>query len=165
MVSFNQCHLRPNGSSPEQGSQSVKLSFGTNISMGRPKFDMPAWGNVIFANLLTITKMEWGKHPDFFAYDNPTSGKTVIIVIHQAIHVPMMECDLICPMQVRMNDVKLDDEPKFLTDDPTNESHAISSEDDIGTLISITLELKVVTSYSLTRKPTMHEFDKCPRIE
>ena len=39
------------------------------------------------------------------AYDNPTSGKTVIIVAHEAIHVPTMECNLICPMQVRMNDV------------------------------------------------------------
>ena len=45
-------------------------------------------------------------------------------------------------MQVRMNDIKLDDKPKFLTGDPTNESHAISCEDNTGTLINITLELK-----------------------
>ena len=38
------------------------------------------------------------------AYDNPISGKTVIIVIHQAIYVPTMDCNLICPMQVRMNE-------------------------------------------------------------
>ena len=76
------------------------------------------------------------------AYDNPTSHRTVIIVIHQAIYVPTMDCNLICPMQVRMNDVKLDDKPKFLTGDPTNESHAISCEDNTGTLINITLELK-----------------------
>ena len=81
------------------------------------------------------------------AYDNPTSGKTVIIVAHEAIHVPTMECNLICPMQVRMNDVKLDDKPKFLAEDPTNESHAMSCEDNTGTLINITLELKGVTSY------------------
>ena len=56
------------------------------------------------------------------AYDNPTSCKTVIIVIHQVIHVPTMDCNLICPMQVRMNDVKLDDKPKFLIEDPTDES-------------------------------------------
>ena len=80
------------------------------------------------------------------AYDNPTSGKTVIIVVHEAIHVPAMDCNLICPMQVRMNDVKLDDKPKFLTEDPTNESHVISCEDNMGTLINITLELKGVTS-------------------
>ena len=60
------------------------------------------------------------------AYDNPTSGTTVIIVVHQAIDVPTMDCDLTCPMQVRMNDVKLDDQPKFLTEDKTDESHALS---------------------------------------
>ena len=99
------------------------------------------------------------------AYDNPTSGKTVIIVIHQAVYVPTMDHNLICPMQVRMNDVKLDDKPKVLTEDATNESHAISCEDNTGTLINITLELKRVTSYFPTRKPTMNEFDNCLRIE
>ena len=72
------------------------------------------------------------------ADDNPTSGTTVIIVVHQAIHVPTIDCNLICPMQARMNDVKLDDRPKFLTEDPTDESHAISCEDNMRTLIYIT---------------------------
>ena len=35
----------------------------------------------------------------------------------------------------------------------------------MGTLINITLELKGVTSYFPTRKPTKHEFDNCTRIE
>ena len=69
------------------------------------------------------------------AYDNPILGTTVIIVVHQAIHVPTMDCNLICPMQVRMHDVKLDDKPKFLTEDPTDESHAISCDDNMGTLV------------------------------
>ena len=34
-----------------------------------------------------------------------------------------------------------------------------------GPLINITLELKRVSSYFPTRKPTKHEFDNCPRIE
>ena len=68
-------------------------------------------------------------------------------------------------MQVSMNDVKLDDKPKVLTEDPANESHAISCEDNTGTLINLTLDLKGVTSYVPTRKPTKHEFDNCPRIE
>ena len=87
----------------------------------------------------------------------------MIIVIHQAS--PNNGLQLNCPVQVRMNDVKLDDKPKFQTEDPTNESHAISCEDNMGTLIIITLELKGVTSYFPTRKPTKHEFDNCPRIE
>ena len=76
------------------------------------------------------------------AYDNPSSGKTVIIVVHQAIHLTTMDYNLICPMQVRMIEVMLDDKPKFLTEDPTVELHAISCEDNMGILINITLELK-----------------------
>ena len=66
----------------------------------------------------------------------------MIIVIHQAIYVRTMDCNLICPVQVRMNDVKLDDKPKFLAEDPSTESHAITCEDNTGTLINITLELR-----------------------
>ena len=91
--------------------------------------------------------------PGALAYDNITSGTTVIIVVHQAIHVQTMGCNLICPMQVWVNDDKLDDKPKFLTEDPTDESHAISSEDNMGTLVNITLSMKGVTSYFPTRKP------------
>ena len=68
-------------------------------------------------------------------------------------------------MQVRMNNVQLDDNPKFLTEDPIDESHAISCEDIMGALVNITLALKGVTSYFPTRKPTKHEFENCPRIE
>ena len=90
---------------------------------------------------LTLTSSGWDTLQKL-----QTSVKTEIIVIHQAIYVPVMDCNLICPMQVRMNDVKLDDKPKLLTEDPTNESHAISCEDNTGTLINIALELKGVTS-------------------
>ena len=99
------------------------------------------------------------------AYDNLTSGKTVMIVIHQPIHVPTMDGNLICPMQVRTKDFKRDDKPKLHTEDPTNESHAVSCEDNVGTQINITLALKGVTSYFHMRKPTKHEFENCPRIE
>ena len=65
--------------------------------------------------------------------------------VHQAIHVPTMDCNLICPIQVRMSDVKLYDKSKILTKDPTDESHAITCEDNMGTQINITLALKGVT--------------------
>ena len=86
-----------------------------------------------------------------------------MIVVHQAIHVPTMDCNLICPMQVWMNDVKLDDKTKFLTEDPTDELHAVSCDDNMGTLIDITLAMKGVTSYFPTRKPA--NFENCPKIE
>ena len=64
-----------------------------------------------------------------------------------------MDCNLICQMQVRMNDVKLDDKPKLLTEDPTDESHAISCEDNTGKRGNIILPHK------------KEEFENCPRIE
>ena len=33
------------------------------------------------------------------AYDDQVTGKTTILVVHQAIHVPTMESSLLCPMQ------------------------------------------------------------------
>ena len=81
------------------------------------------------------------------AYDNPTPGTTVIIVVHQAIHVPTMNCNLICPIQLRMNDVELIEKPKLLKEDPTDDSHATSCEDNTGTLVNMTVALKGVTSY------------------
>jgi hypothetical protein len=36
----------------------------------------------------------------------PTTGETVVLMTHQAVHVPTMENDLLCPMQMRVNDVQ-----------------------------------------------------------
>ena len=32
------------------------------------------------------------------AYDDPTSGNVIIIVVHQAVLIPHMDVNLICPM-------------------------------------------------------------------
>ena len=39
------------------------------------------------------------------AYNDPMTGTTVVLVIHEAVHVPTMNNNLLCPMQVRMNDI------------------------------------------------------------
>ena len=64
-----------------------------------------------------------------------------------------------------MNDVKLNDRPQVLTEDPTDESHAISCDDSTGPLVNITMSLKGVTSYFPAMKPTKHLFNNYPRIE
>ena len=99
------------------------------------------------------------------AYDNQAAGKMTIIVVHQAIHIPTMESNLLCPMQVQMNDVKVDETPKFLAENPTDTMHAIFSKDADGIQVTIPLSLKGVTSYFLTRKPTEEEFNSCPRFD
>ena len=85
------------------------------------------------------------------AYDDQATRKMTILVVHQAIHVPTMESTLLCPMQGQMNDVKVDETPKFLTENPTDLMHAISGKDADGIQVTIPLSLKGVTSYFPTR--------------
>ena len=99
------------------------------------------------------------------AYDDQVTGKTTILVVHQAIHVPTMESNLLCPMQVQINDVKVDETPKFLTKNPTDIMHAISGKDGDGIQVTIPLSLRGATSYFPTRKPTEEEFNSCPRFD
>ena len=91
------------------------------------------------------------------AYDDQTSGRTTILVVHQIIHVPTMGSNLLCPMEVWMNDFKVDETLKFLTKNPTDIMHAISGKDADGIQVTIQLSLKGVTSYFPTRKPTKEE--------
>eukprot|EP00978_Attheya_sp_CCMP212_P027944 scaffold94968_cov61-Attheya_sp.AAC.4 len=47
------------------------------------------------------------------AYDDPTTGEVIIVVIHQAIYIPTMDHNILCPI-LRMNEVMIDDCPKFV---------------------------------------------------
>ncbi len=63
------------------------------------------------------------------AYDDPVTGKVYHLVINQAIHIPHLDHHLLCPMQCRVNDVIVDNTPKFLTSDPTDHMHALTIVD------------------------------------
>ena len=47
------------------------------------------------------------------AYDDQATGKMTILVVHQAIHMPTMESNLLCPMQVQIHGIKVDETPNF----------------------------------------------------
>ena len=94
------------------------------------------------------------------AYDDPASGETLILRIHQAVHIPTMTNNLLCPMQMRLNDVEVNDCPKFVHDNPTDKTHTITVKGDNDTLV-IPLSLKGVTSYFPTRIPTAAENETC----
>jgi hypothetical protein len=51
------------------------------------------------------------------AYDDSMTGKVYHLVIDQAIHIPHLDHHLLCSMQCRVNDVVVDNTPKFLTSD------------------------------------------------
>ena len=63
------------------------------------------------------------------AYEDHTTGKVYHLVINQAIHIPHLDHHLFCPMQCQVNDVIVNDTPKFLMSNPTDHSHALIIKD------------------------------------
>ncbi len=53
-------------------------------------------------------------------YDDPQTGRTLHLIINQAIHIPHLDHHLLCPMQCRVNGVTVNNLPKFLATDPTD---------------------------------------------
>ena len=58
-----------------------------------------------------------------------------MLIVHQAIN------NWLCLMQVWIHDVRLDNTPKFQTENPTNQTHAISMTDTDGNNITIHFSL------------------------
>jgi hypothetical protein len=58
-------------------------------------------------------------------YDNAMTGQTVILVVNQAIYIPDLNHNLLGTMQLRLNDVKVNDVLRFLTDEPDEHTHSL----------------------------------------
>jgi len=93
-------------------------------------------------------------------YEDPITGQEYMLAINQAIHIPGMKNNLLCPMQIRMNDVSVNEIPKFLVKNPTDEDHAIMIDlyEDDGRL-TVPLSLEGVTSYFPSFKPTSEQYE------
>jgi hypothetical protein len=76
-----------------------------------------------------------------FAYNEPTSGRVIILTVHQGLEVPTMDYSLIPLFFMRMNDIKVNECPKSLMLDPTEEDHAVivGHGDDDTTIIPLLL--------------------------
>jgi hypothetical protein len=102
------------------------------------------------------------------AYDDPQSGRTLHLIIHQAIHIPHLDHHLLCPMQCRVNDMIVNDLPKFLAPDPTDQTHAlpIKYPDNPLQPVILPLNLRGVTSLLYVRPVTIDEFNSLdqPRL-
>ena len=84
-------------------------------------------------------------------YDNPYDGKTYILVLRNALHVPSMDHNLIPPFMLREMGVTMNDVPKIHKEDPTVDDHVITFAE---TGFRIPLSLWGIFSYFLTSKPT-----------
>jgi hypothetical protein len=95
------------------------------------------------------------------AFDHPKDGQVYHLVFHQAIHMPQFDHHLLFPMQCRVNDVTVNNVPKFLTLFPTDNMHTIilQKPDNESNTLSFPLHLQGVMSYLLVWKPTMAEWE------
>jgi hypothetical protein len=103
------------------------------------------------------------------AYTDPKTGRTLHLIINQAIHVPHLDHHLLCPMQCRVNDVIVDKMPKFLAIKPTDQMHALTvpDPDDPSQTLTLPLALRGVTLLLHVRNVTTDDFynDNIPRID
>jgi hypothetical protein len=81
------------------------------------------------------------------AYTDPQTRRTLNLIINQAIHIPHLDHHLLFPMQCHVNDVIVDETPKFLAPQPTDHMHALTLNDPDDPLrpVIIPLELRGVT--------------------
>ena len=59
------------------------------------------------------------------AYDDIYNNNTLILLIYNALYVNGMENNLIPPFMMRLAQLELNKEPKFITTDPTPEPHSM----------------------------------------
>jgi hypothetical protein len=143
--------------------------------------DLPADQCVVGSNLLIVQDYDkpvsvWGFDPSgptnsslqtvsaALAYDCPSTGQTNVLVVHQAIYLPTMQHNLLATMQLRWNDVIMNDVPKFLTDKPNETTHTVTvrgQSADPDDRIVIPLMIHGVTSSFPTRKPSAQEYESC----
>lgn len=92
-------------------------------------------------------------------YTCPFTGKSYILIIRNALHVPSMHHNLIPPFMMREAGITVNDRPKIQTTNPSEDDHAIVFKE---TGLRIPLALWGVFSYFTTSKPTL---DECENTE
>jgi hypothetical protein len=95
------------------------------------------------------------------AYDDPQTRRMLHLIINQAIHIPHLDHPLLCPMQCRVNDVTINDLPKFLAANPSDQTHALTITDPNNPLqlVILPLTLRGVTLLLNVRTVTINEFN------
>ena len=100
-----------------------------------------------------------------FKYTSPSDGSGYILVVHQAIHIEALDHSLLCPMQLRDNDVILNETPKSMAEQPTEDNHSLLVTTDTKESLRIPLRLRGITSTLYVHKPTLYEYETLPQIE
>ncbi len=95
------------------------------------------------------------------AYDDPQTRRTLHLIINQAIHIPHLDHHLLCPIQCCVNDVTVNNLPKFLAANPTDQTHALTLTDPDNPLqpVILPLTLRGLTPLLNVRSVTIDEFN------
>jgi len=122
-----------------------------------------------FGRQVTVSGFDGTKTADaktvtgVLGYVDPGTGDKFMLVVHQAILVPKMTVNLLGVMQLRDNGLQVNDEPKHMVLNPSEDHHCIiipaSQERE---QFRIPLWIKGVTSYFPTWKPSLEEFEGTP---
>jgi hypothetical protein len=100
------------------------------------------------------------------AYNVPGSGKVVILILHQAINLPHLLHNLLNPMQMRLNDVVVNETSTFQCANPKNISHTITVKgENMNDELVIPLYLRGVVSCFTPRNPAQEKNDTCDRYD
>jgi len=93
-------------------------------------------------------------------YTYPLTGQICHLVIYQSIQIPNLDHHLLCPMQCRVNDITINDVPKFLIKTPIPDSHSIVAHDVNNPLTPRILPLYIhgVASWLPVSNPSLEDW-------
>jgi hypothetical protein len=99
-------------------------------------------------------------------YAIPETGNNVLLIIHQAIYLPTLDNNLLSTMQMRLDDVLVNEIPKLHSLEPTSLSHTISVRgNEVDDVLVVPSDLFGVVSCFPTFKLSQEQFDTCPRYK
>ena len=95
------------------------------------------------------------------AYDCAITGKTLVLIIHNALYIKNMAQNLVPPIMMRLHGIQVNECPKFLSMNPSESDHSILLPNNLR----IPLSLYGSISYIPSRLPTMIECNTLLNIE
>lgn len=97
------------------------------------------------------------------AYDDPITAQTYILIVHQALYFgDKLVHNLINPFQCCLNEVKIDECARILTDRPDDTAHSVYFTKEA---VKIPLRLNGIVSYFHSRRPAMAEYEHCMHLQ
>ena len=89
------------------------------------------------------------------AYECEFTGKMLIMIIRNVLHLIEMKHNLLSPFILRLYGLEVNEQPKFITRNPTTKHHLVYFKENN---IRLPLAIKGIVSFLPTRKPTQKEY-------